>query len=106
MNPFIERQLDAKEADGKRFEICIRIDAPRLQPDGDWTCQLSITHLFEPPRGLFGVDSWQAMQHSLQIAFSTLEAFVRHGGQLFHKGSQTLVSPADLFVPMALRARI
>lgn len=102
MTDFISRKLDAVDTDGRPFEMTIRIAAPRPHPQGDWTCQVQITELFEPARALFGIDSWQAMQICLQMTLSVLLDFVARGGQLFYAGTRQPVAPLSLFAkPLA-----
>ncbi|MDM4767192.1 hypothetical protein [Pelomonas sp. SE-A7] len=102
MTMFAERILQAIAPDDEEFEMKIRVGSPR--PDGDdWSCLVSITRIFETPRELLGVDSWQAVQVSLQFVSTMLDDFVRRGGQLFWPGTTDVVCPASMFVQPADR---
>lgn len=100
MTAFIDRTLTAIDPDGSRFELTLRIDAPR-EVDVDWACPVSLTPLFPKLGDIQGVDSWQALQLAQRLLFTLLEGFVERGGRLLHL--DVPITPTELFVTAAPR---
>jgi heme-degrading monooxygenase HmoA len=81
-SPVVERVFAARSADGREWEMQVRLWAPKPAKLAPWSCDLEITELHSPPKPLYGVDSWQSLQLALEFAASMLQHFQSQGGTL------------------------
>jgi len=96
MNIVISRTMLAIEPGGSEFVLTLAIGAPSKVPNSDWACLVQATRLFDEPRPIHGLDSWQAVQLSYQFIISLVEGFVDRGGTLFWPESRESISVHDL----------
>jgi hypothetical protein len=87
------RTLDAEDAEGRKFEITVRIASP-VQLDADeWECGVAVEGLHQNLRPQHGIDSWQVLMLAQNLARQLLRYFVEDGGTLRGKDSN---EPIDL----------
>jgi hypothetical protein len=81
----------------EEFELTLSIGIPYEAEASHWACLVEVTRMFEPPREIYGIDSWQVVQLSFQFAAQLLEGFLSRGGRLFWKGFNEPVALHELF---------
>jgi hypothetical protein len=86
-----ERRVAFEAADGARQDVDIRLGRPVRDGQGEherWMCPFQIAGLgSHVVRGMFGVDSLQALLHAVHTIPVELAASVRHtGGRLLSFG--------------------
>ena len=102
---FVERELESRDVDGQTGYVKLQIGKPQLLEQvegaaGMWCCLRQITGIGdEKVRPSFGIDSLQALLHSLESAEAELEVL----GKQEHKtltwlGGNDLLkkSPSDV----------
>jgi len=94
----LERIWFAVSPDGTEFTFAIRISAPRLQPQGEWTSTVSLS---QGPHGLediHGMDSWQAVELSMRHAAWRIEHLQNQGWRFYWDNiNRETASPSELF---------
>jgi hypothetical protein len=91
------RDLIGVDASRGSFEIRIRIGQPHQTEFGDWRCPLALEGLHSPLKGPVGVDAFQALMLTQQLARTLLAAFVERGGMLLDGPGGRAVSVQGLF---------
>jgi hypothetical protein len=97
MNSMASRAIKAKDANGTEFDMTLELGIPYQKNLNQWGCAVRVTNLFEPPREIYGMDSWQAVQLAFQFISRMLEDFVARGGRLYWKETMEPLSVQGLF---------
>ena len=101
-SPWIaERTIYAVAGDGRSLEIQLGIGTPYEVTEEEWACPVRVDGLHDKLSEMHGVDSWQALQLSCQLAARLLEGFVQDGGRLFWEKDGEQVQVADLFAKVS-----
>jgi hypothetical protein len=89
------RELTFTPKDGVAVPVRVEIGAPVRDPHGDWLCPYAIrAETFKKQFGMAGVDSMQALVHTVLIISVELEALAKKHGGTFH-----FLGDADLSFP-------
>jgi hypothetical protein len=80
-----ERTFGKVNPEGATSSFLIRIGVPQESGD-DWSCELQIEGLdgspFAATHTIHGVDAWQALTLSMQLARSSLELEIEKGAKI------------------------
>ena len=96
-----ERTIYAVTGDGRGLTIRLGIGKPYKVTEDEWACAVRVDGLHNRLSDMHGVDSWQALQLSCQLAVRLLEGFAQDGGRLFWKKDGEQVHIQDLFAKVA-----
>jgi hypothetical protein len=85
---YVERIWLGISPSGERHQVVLRISAPILQLRGEWVSTVSLGVLDPRSDDVAGMDSWQAMQQSMQHVAKRVQAFERQGWHFFFWDAQ------------------
>jgi hypothetical protein len=91
------RELTAVDSSQASFTIRIAIGLPYETEQGNWRCPLALDGLHSPLKGAVGIDAFQALMLTQQLARTLLSAFVERGGRFLYGPSGEEVSVQSLF---------
>ena len=99
--PIATRQLTFHREGQEPESVTVTIGAPVAAGDNDWQCPYSIqASSFAKSFRMFGVDSAQALVHTVLIISVELDALARkHGGEFRYFGDTDSAFPAHESVP-------
>ena len=80
----VKLEVVAVTGDGKRLPISARIEAPRQEDDGSWTCKVAVAPLQEQHLNVRGVDSFHAVWLSCSLILKLLAHLKSDGSRLLN----------------------
>ncbi|MBL6751598.1 MAG: hypothetical protein ISP90_13815 [Nevskia sp.] len=98
-SPIAVRDLVAESPDGTRFNVTLRIGAPRPGNHNDWVCSIETEGMSPRLSDSHGTDSMQALLLAISSARSRLNRFAKDGGKFYWPGDEASgsMSVAELF---------
>ena len=91
------RVLTAHHPERGDFAVTIHIGEPYLSSDVDWACPVALEGLYSNLAPQHGIDSWQALMLSLNLARTLVEGFLSDGGTLIDSVTGTPLASDAFF---------
>ena len=91
------RAIAAVSADGRHFQITLRIGIPYEISPEEWACPVAVEGLQEQLHDIHGIDAWQALQLAQNLQAQLLGYFIEDGGELFWTEPREQLELAELF---------
>ncbi|MEI7688351.1 MAG: hypothetical protein WCL32_25370 [Planctomycetota bacterium] len=100
MDVIAEHHLVATYSDGASGPVTLRVGRPFAHPLGDHACSVQAEglRLWEGPKEIFGVGTWQALVLGLRLLRSILSAEAERGTVFRWESGEDAVSVDELFV--------
>lgn len=81
---------------GKGDELILQVSVPCEYRDMGWRCEVSLGIVEESSHMIYGADSWQALQLSLQFAVRRLQYFSGRGWAFYWAKDEDPADPEEL----------
>jgi len=91
------RSFRASHPSRGTFTIVLGIAAPIPLPDGDWSCESRLDGLYKKLAPQHGIDSWQALMLSQNLARTLLTGFLDDGGSIESLDGKSITDIDSLF---------
>ena len=97
-SPIAVRDLIAESPEGTRFNVTLRIGAPRPGNHDDWVCSCEVAGMSPRLTDMHGIDSMQALLLAINLARGQLNHFANSGGKFYWPGDEAsgCISVAEL----------
>lgn len=91
-----ERTWFAVAPDGTEHFVVLRIEAPTLQPGGEWLAPVSLGALEARAHNIAGADAWQAVALAMHFAATRVGHFAEDGWRFYWDRGGDQASPSEL----------
>ena len=91
------RTVLAADADGREFELTLRVGRPYAVSLEEWACPHEMRGLHDRLPDMHGIDLWQCVQLVLKLQRHLLDDFTLRGGKLMWLHDRDPITPAELF---------